>query len=510
MTPWSHFSRLTLAALTLLCVKLALALYLYSLGFLSLSADEYSRGMTAARWALDGDLPLGIYMNAWLPFEAYVNGLALKAWGDVIWTPRITVFIFSCVLLVYFLKLVQYLFRSLVATITAGLLLVFTPWFVWLSGTPMLDVYYLAPFVAGLYYVAKWMEERRGAFLLAGGFLFFLSTGFHSQAWILVNAANIFIAGFAVRSIRERSWRAVSELAGFFLLGNLFIIIYLPIEHAVTGEWLYMFRDHAARTLPYYSDYDVSLWKKLTYYPRLVYHSANWLMWLFFPVGILAALRARPRAAVLLLPLAVGIVSLAVYSVYNVFSVPASAAPGRYGLPFFILFVPYSALGIYTVSFLDLRAPVSWLLRGAAAALVGYLLWTSFLQLPDYETKNAREAVNVGLFVRDAMDGKWPGGDGTIMIERAYWDFLYIRLAVEHFALVRFDRPVTDEYAGTPSDLLSMSDAEILARVKKEKTRFIIVRDSALRERLSRLGFLRIARDSDEWAAFEVGPGVTR
>jgi len=269
-----------------------------------------------------------------------------------------------------------------------------------------------------------------------------------------------------------------------------------------------MFRDHAARTLPYYSDYDVSLWKKLTYYPRLVYHSAHWLVWLFFPVGIFAALRARRTTA--LFPLAVGVIALAVYSVYNVFSVPAAAAPGRYCLPFFILFVPYSALGIYTLCFLDLRAPVSWLLRGAAAALVVYLLWTSFLDLPDYETRNAREAVNVGLFVKDAMNSKWPGGHGTIILERAYWDFLYIRLAVEHFGLVRFDRPITDEYAGTPSDLLSMSDAEILAHVKKEKTRFIIVRDPALKERLSRLGFLRMVKDSDEWVAYEVDPGAVR
>ncbi|MCL4244031.1 MAG: hypothetical protein KJ002_02720 [Candidatus Dadabacteria bacterium] len=509
MTPWPHFSRLTLTTLILLCVKLALALYIYSLGFLSLSADEYSRGMTAARWALDGDLPLGIYMNAWLPFETYVNGLALMVWGDVIWTPRITVFIFSCVLLVYFVKLVHYVFKSHFATLAAGLLLVFNPWFVWLSGTPMLDIYYLTPFVAGLYYVAKWIEERRGAFLLAGGLLFFLSTGFHSQAWILVNAANLFLSVYAVIFLRVKDRRAFLELAGFFLLSNLFIILYIPIEHAATGEWLYMFRDHAARTLPYYSDYDVPLWKKLAYYPRLVYRSTHWLVWLFFPVGIFAALRARRRTAALF-PLAAGIIALAVYSAYNVFSVPASAAPGRYSLPFFMLFAPYSALGIYTIFFLNLRAPVSWLLRGAAAALVVYLLWTSFLGLPDYETKGAREAVNVGLFVGDTMDSKWPGGDGTIMLERAYWDFLYIRLAVGHFPLVRFDRPITDEYAGTPSDLLSMSDAEILARVKKEKTRFIIVRDPALKERLSRLGFVEIARSSDEWVAFEVDPGAAR
>ena len=215
MTPRPHFSRLTLTTLILLCVKLALAVYIYSLGFLSLSADEYSRGMTAARWALDGDLPLGIYMNAWLPFETYVNGLALKVWDNVIWAPRVTVFIFSCFLLVYFLKLVHYLFKSHFVTLSVGLLLVFHPWYVWLSGTPMLDIYYLAPFIAGLYYAAKWTEERRGAFLLAGGALFFLSTGFHSQAWILVNAANLFLLIYAAVFLREKNRGGAARMTRF-------------------------------------------------------------------------------------------------------------------------------------------------------------------------------------------------------------------------------------------------------------------------------------------------------
>jgi len=509
VTQRPHFSRFNLVVLILLCVKLALGIYLYRLGFLSLSADEYSRGITAARWALDGEIPLGIYMYAWLPFESYVNGLALMIWDNVIWTPRITVFIFSCALLVYFLKLVQHLFESLVVTLTAGLLLVFNPWFVWLSGTPMLDVYCLAPFVAGLYYAAKWMDERRGVFLLAAGILFFISTGFHSQSWILVNAANLFMAGFAIGFLRKKNWRAASEIAGFILLSNLFIVLYLPIERSATGEWLYMFRDHAARTLPYYAEYDVGLREKLEYYPRLVYESASWIVWLFFPVGLYAASRERRKAAALF-PLAAGIIALAVYSVYNFYSVPASAAPGRYSLPFFMLFVPYSALGIYTLFFRNFPAPVAWLLRCAAAALVVYLLWTSFLKLPDYETKNAREAVNVGLFVREEIENGSADENGTVIIERAYWDFLYVMLAVRHYGLVRYDRPLTDEYAGTPSDFLSMSDAEILARLKKENARFMIVRDAAIKERLSGLGSVRKIRDSDEWAAYEIDPSVTR
>ena len=270
-----------------------------------------------------------------------------------------------------------------------------------------------------------------------------------------------------------------------------------------------MFRDHAARTLPYYAEYDVGFREKLEYYPRLVYESASWIVWLFFPVGLYAASRERRKAAALF-PLAAGIIALAVYSVYNFYSVPASAAPGRYSLPFFMLFVPYSALGIYTLFFRNFPAPVAWLLRCAAAALVVYLLWTSFLKLPDYETKNAREAVNVGLFVREEIENGSADENGTVIIERAYWDFLYVMLAVRHYGLVRYDRPLTDEYAGIPSDFLSMSDAEILARLKKENARFMIVRDAAIKERLSGLGSVRKIRDSDEWAAYEIDPSVTR
>ncbi|MEW6145751.1 MAG: hypothetical protein AB1598_12105 [Thermodesulfobacteriota bacterium] len=170
---YPHVSNLTLTILALLMVKLAVQLYLYRIGFLSVSADEYSRGITAARWALDGTIPTAIYMSNWLPFETYLNGLALMVWDNVIWTPRITAFLFSCFLLVYFIKLVQHLFGRLPVTFLAGLLLVFNPWFIWLSGTPMLDIYYLAPFVAGLYYISKWVSERRGLYLVIGGLLFF-------------------------------------------------------------------------------------------------------------------------------------------------------------------------------------------------------------------------------------------------------------------------------------------------------------------------------------------------
>lgn len=184
-------NKLVQIAIILLSIKVILLLYFYHLGFVAVSADEYSRGITAARWALDGDLPTVLYTGTWLPFELYLNGLSLMIWDNVIWTPRITAFLFSCFLLVYFLKLVQYLYKLYSVTLIAGLLLTFNPWFIWLSGTPMLDIYYLAPFVGGLFYFLKWTDTNSDRCLVISILLFAFSTGFHVQSWILVNAVNL-------------------------------------------------------------------------------------------------------------------------------------------------------------------------------------------------------------------------------------------------------------------------------------------------------------------------------
>lgn len=498
-SPGTKFILLTIA---LLGAKLALQIYLYSRGFLSVSADEYSRGITAAQWALDGDIPLKIYMYAWLPFETYVNGLSLMIWDDLIWAPRVTAIIFSCFLLVYFLKLIQYLFANFTVTLIAGLFLVFDPWFAWLSGTPMLDIYYLAPFVAGLYYLLRWIPERRAILLLASGILFFISTGFHSQSWVLVNVVNVCLLYYIPGMYLRKDYTGMLQLAGVFVLSNLFIAVYLPVEHSATGQWLYMFRDHVSGTLEYYNGYQVGLFEKLAYYPRLILDSGRVMIWLFLPVGIYRAVTGS-RRDLRLFPLAVGAGALLLYSIYNLFSVPASAAPGRYALPFFILFVPYSALGINTIFGAGARTRGKWLLRAAGGGLVLYIVWTSFHKTLDYETRNARAAVDAGLYIREGLEREGASSNETVLIELAYWDFLYLNLPVRHFDRVRYDRMRKDEYAGTPSELLSMSDDEILERMKRENTKLVAVRDAAIKERLKGLSFIHELKDFGEWVVYE-------
>jgi hypothetical protein len=502
MKAYSNTNKLTLVTLFLLTVKVILQLYLYGRGFLSVSADEYSRGIAAARWALDGTLPTAIRMSDWLPFEIYINGLSLMVWDNVIWTPRITAFIFSCFLLVYFIKLVQYIFRLIEVTLIAGLLLVFNPWFIWLSGTPMLDIYMLAPFVAGLYYVLKWLSGRRDLHLIAGGFLFLLSTGFHTPSWILVNTVNLCLGCFAWDMLRRRDYRGLFRLIGFFILSNLFIIIYIPSEFLATGEWLSMFRGHTEGTKVYYGGYNVGLFRKLAYYPKLVAASGN-LTWIFFSIGLFW-LGSKPDKVIRLFPFAVGLSALFFYSLFNVFSVPASAAPARYSLPFFILFVPYAALGIfvlfnYSGYFTDVR-----IRRAAAAILILCILGLNFMKALDFEAKSAGAAVSVGRYLKEGMEKDLARSDGTVMVELTYWDFLYVELAARYFDRVRFDREESDEFSGIPSALLSMGDDDILQHMQKEKTRFIAVKDDALKKRLTGLGFMHKSKELDGWTIYSV------
>ncbi|HVY55263.1 MAG TPA: hypothetical protein VHC46_05845 [Thermodesulfobacteriota bacterium] len=499
---YPRISNLTLTILALLLVKLVLQVYLFRIGFLNVSADEYSRGITAARWALDGTLPTMIRMGDWLPFETYLNGLALMVWDNVIWTPRITVFIFSCFLLVYFVKLVQYLFGRLTVTFLAGLLLVFSPWFVWLSGTPMLDIYYLAPCVAGLYYIVKWISERRDLYLVIAGLLFFFSTGFHSQSWILVNVVNLCLCYFAWRMLMQKDHKGLAKLIGFFILGNLFIIIYLPSDYLATGQWLAMFQRHTQRTMEYYGGYDIGLFHKLVYYPELVVTSAK-MIWIFFPIG-LYWLRVEPEKLLKLFPVTIGFGILVFYSLFNVLSVPAAAAPGRYSLPFTILFLPYASLGIYVLFeysgyFTDVR-----IRRVAVALLMISILALNLMKVLDYEVKSAKAAVSIGRYLKDSMEKDGADPNETVMVELSYWDYLYVQLAARHFDRVRFDRKESNEFTGIPSDILSMGDEDTLNYMKRGDTKLIAVKDDAIKKKLDSLAFTHKIKELDVWAVYSI------
>ncbi len=488
--------KLALIVALLLCLKLLLLLYLYNLGFISVSDDEFNRGITAAQWA-DGDLPTSLLMTHWLPGEILLNGFSLTIWDNVIWTPRITAFLFSCLLLIYFIKLVQNLFDLVPVTLLAGLFLVFNPWYTWLSGSPMLDIYYLALFVAGLYYFLNWSDTRRDIYLIITGIFFALSTTFHFPSWILVNVVNLCACYYAWEMLRDRDYKNLLKLIVFFFGVNLFIIVFLIGEFFSTGELFYLIRDHTYAGKNYLQGYNITIYKKLIYYPVLVAKNIN-LIGLFLPIG-LYWLGTKSRKTFRLSLFVVGLVSLFFYSVFNLLSAPASSSPGRYSLPFFILLLPYSALGIYALFmnsgyFTNIRFR-----RAFVVILITFILGLSFIQSRRFVHRDERSALNTGLYLKKLMESEPSEKTETVIVEfTTDYDYLSVKLAVRDFDRVLLDRK---QYYET-SDFIVMGDDEILQHLRKEKTKFVAAKDETIKTRLSSLHFMHKMNKLGEWEVY--------
>lgn len=484
----------------LLFLKLIIILYLYNRGFIVVSEDESLRGIIAAQW-VDGNLPTSIHMSDWLPGETYLNGLSLMIWDNYIWTPRITAFLFSCILLIFFIKLIQNLFNLVPVTLLAGLILVFNPWYTWLSGTPMLDIYYLALFIAGLYYFLNWVDNRRDLYLVISGIFFALSTTIHFQSWILVNTVNLCACYYGLEMLRKRDYMNLMKLFVFFAGDNLLIAIYLISDYFSTGEWFFLVHGHTNFSKQVFNSYNVGFYKKLIYYPSLVGMIAN-LIILFFPIGFYW-LGSKPRKFFKLFPFFVGLVSLFFYSVFNLLSVPATAAPGRYSLPFFIMLLPYSALGIHTLFmnsgyFTNIRFR-----RVFLVILITFILGLNFIQARRYLRTSTRSAVNVGLYLKKLMESKTSEKTDTVMIESTPedGDFVSVKLAARYFDRVLLDRENDNPET---SDFLVMGDYEILQNLRKEKTRFVAVRDISIKSKLNKLHFMHKMNQFGEWEIYSV------
>jgi len=252
--PWRSITYLG----TLILLKLLIQVSLYRRGFMSVSADEFARGIRAARWSLAPRLDLiADVQDVWLPFEKYLNGGLLRIWPDVILAPRATVFVASCLLLVCLFILVRILFNSFIVPALSTAFVTFQPWYAWLSGTPMLEMYYLAFFFGGLIFLVRWLREKRQGYWLLSGLCFLLASGFHVQSWTFINLVNLLTCGFLIRFWAQRQYQYAWQLLGHYVVSNVFILVYVAAEFLMRGELFGFLAGHTNYSLWYYSGYDV-------------------------------------------------------------------------------------------------------------------------------------------------------------------------------------------------------------------------------------------------------------
>jgi hypothetical protein len=493
--------------LTLLCLKLILQFYLYWSGFVAVSADEHSRGIRAASWILGTHCTLGppwcwpswgstipIYTGAWLPFELYLNGLSIKISNNVVLAPRITALLSSFLALYFYFRMAKRMFNDSIAiSVTACIILIFYPWFAWLSWAPMLDIYYLTFFLCGLYLFQLWLVQDRDYFLVASSLFMIFATGFHSQSWVLVNATSLVAGVLGLCLMSRGSYSKAAKLICYAIANNSFIALYIIVEFYSENQLFAFFADHTAGSKPFYDD--VSAFRRIAYYPHLVIEAGKvlWILCLLSVVTIWTGEKVRWK----LLPFVVGVIALFGYSVFNVFSVPATAAPGRYALPFFVLFSPYAAHGLFVAATTLSRA--KWMFLVAA---VIFVVGPNAIETLRFPHARDRAALEAGRYVGAAIDESGPGA--AYMLEAEDWDFLAVMLTAAHYERGLVDRSSLPVGRQPGPSLLSRSRSALLEYLEANNIKVVAVKSAELKVRLDEFDFAMRDRQIGPWSLYRI------
>ena len=484
-------------------VRAAVQIYLFQQGFISVAADEFARGILAAKWAQAPTIDILVDIKGtWLPFEKYLNGLALLIWPDEIITPRVTVFVASVILVVVIFYLANYIFASQTAAIASTLFISFQPWFVWMSGTPMLEMYYFVLFFAGLLLLLIWLKEQRRGYWLWAGLCFLLSSGFHVQSWTLINLVNLLTLPTLFKFLRQREREKVLKLIGFYFLSNGLIIAFSVIEFLYTGEIFAFLAKHTSYSKWYYDGYNVPVLDKFLYYPRLVWRNANMAIWAGLIIGLLFLARAKARKWAVF-PLLLALAGLLLNSVMNIFSGPPSAAPDRYSLFHIIilsLYVGYGLASLVTFNMGSLPKFGRYAARLVALLVLAYGLWWGVERIPNYPKGMLPDTVDVGKSVNALLTTN----PGSFMVELRYWDFLSVELAASHFDDVVYDRVRDTRNRDLPS--IFAQDAATLCQELAvfPDLRYVLLLDDALKARVEEIPYLEPLQVQGRWTIYQV------
>ncbi|HEX2521003.1 MAG TPA: glycosyltransferase family 39 protein, partial [Terriglobia bacterium] len=336
-----------------------------SLGFTSLTTDEYTRTLYAASWAKTHLLPT----DEWLPGHIWILGTALKIRYDLFLTPRIVTYLFSlqCLLALYLLA--RYLFNRWVALISIcilGSLQIY----VYLSLTPLVDMVYYTFLLWFLYFLLRWLEQRQPAPFFAAALMLGFATTLRYEAWFI---AALFSVYLLVRSIAELQR---SRVAG--------TLIALAVVWIVPCLWLagnYIWHGDPLQIMGAYGG-----WIRF----RLETESiSNWAALLFRTgshicvLGLAGIWLSRSIVAREKLCLYLGL-TFAPLVVLSVFTTgPGNVYAERYVGQYLLPLIPFCAHAVYCALIADRhRSPIGQLPSWPALAIFSiYNLWLVYLKM---------------------------------------------------------------------------------------------------------------------------------
>ena len=488
----------------LIVLKILVHVYLNIRGFISVSADEFARGISAAQWALTPSFDLLSDVNlTWLPFEKYLNGLLMILWPEPYWVPRITVFLFSIFTLIILFELSNFLFENLKIAALTCLFVIFIPWFAWLSSTPMLEIYYQAFFFGGFLFLCLWFYKGKKYFWLWAALCFILASSAHVQAWLQINSFFIITLYWMVELLKRKDIKKIIELISVFFISNLLILLIMINAYIKTGNPIDYFSRHTEYSRWFYQGYPATIFERLSYYPKLVIESSSFLYWGLLILSIILLLKGKYNWR-FFIPLSLALLSLFVTSLFNIFSVPATAAPNRYSLFFLLLLTPYVGFIVYRVIKAGIQTKLVY--KKSLLLLMGifsifYLVVMGSRSISKFPGGLSKDSIKAGYYINEILDSD----PARFMLELKYWEFLAVQMTAGHYSEVVFDR----EYILTERDKVSVllnSKEDIDHIFESQEIQYLIIQDPDLKNHIDLCGNFNTLSDIGNWRILKYSP----
>ncbi len=487
-------------------IKLLSQAWIYRLGFVALTADEFSRAIMASHW-LKWPTWLALMPRLWLPIELYLNAGAIWLTGDVIVGPRITVTLASLGALTFLHRLLKQCgARTRVAGITV-VLLALQPWFAWAGATPVPEAYFLCLFFAALTLYVDWRRFGSPAKLLGAIGLLFLSGGFHLHTWTV-------LASFSAWVAIDETWRLVRRTKvpqGEHRLGGNAILIplallypFLALAQKLWTQGLPSvgnFATNNALVRDFRMGVGVVETIGLFHYVRITLEGWHWSFWGLAAVGALwlgLTHQRHERATPSLIGFpALGAMILCAYTASEWVASPTTSAPGRYCLMITPWLIPCAAVAI------DM-ALKRWP-RSASAALIAWGTFLfSFSLSPPPGPDAPLDGVSAGKAIAalEKQQG-WADQESTYLVEAFRWCQIPVIAGYGSWDHQIFDRKVRSGYES--DSLLDESDTQVRTFLEAHQVRFAALRTPRIRARAEKTGLFFPAGDFGEWRIYRVG-----
>jgi hypothetical protein len=426
--------------LFLLAAKIILIISLYRSGFISLTADDFGRVISAVDWVRQ---PFLFIPSAWLPFLTFLNGLLLKVVWNFLWTPRI--FSISVglgsIVLAYFLA--RLLFDDPAVGLLCAALLVVDPLHSWLSATTLTELPHAALMLGASLAFVTYLKKHQLSTLVALTICLTIANGIRLEAWVYSAIFSLTLAGLTFIEWRNHT--------PFRRLLPLILAAIIPC--IVPFTWMVLCTISTGN--PLYSLQYAQFWKALWYgnssdfgaYFRFFFKTDPFLTIaspLFF-IGLI--LFRRKSSPIFWYLCAVALLPFLVFIIMHGGRTEPSGNWLRYLAPYIFLMYPLFAWFLIVLSrrLLGGRRILSY------SILLLFFLFISFFQIGNtfhFTNDPASVGLKVGQSIHSLVDG-----DLTFntMIELRYWDYLAIHIGANDLDHVIYDRVYDHVYKKTTS-----------------------------------------------------------